>query len=199
MQNVLENMQRVADHPIDTVFIRRWSPRAMSGEEISGEELMSLFEAARWAPSSYNNQSWRFVFAHRETLEWNVFFDLLSEQNQSWAKNAGALVAILSKKTFDRNGEPSRTHSFDAGAAWENFALQGFLKGLAVHGMEGFDYDRAREDLSVPEDYQVEAMAAVGRPGRKDALPEELRKMESPNGRKKLSEIVFRGRFGNQV
>lgn len=197
MPNVLEKKtQRVADHPIDDIFINRWSPRAMAEEEVTGEELMSLFEAARWAPSSYNNQPWRFIYAHRETLEWNILFDLLNEQNQAWAKNAGVLVLIVSKTTFDKDGKPSWTHSFDAGAAWQNFALQGFLHGLVVHGMQGFDYQKAREVLCIPEGHTVEAMAAVGRRGRTEDLAPEMQKMEFPNGRKKLSEFVFRGRFG---
>jgi hypothetical protein len=96
---------------------------------------------------------------------------------------------------FDHNDEPSITHSYDAGAAWENFALQGFHQNLVVHGMEGFDYERARKELRIPEEFQVEAMAAVGKPGRKELLPEKLRTRESPNDRRKLSESVFEGPF----
>jgi nitroreductase len=125
---------RKADYPIDNLFLDRWSPRAMSGEAISQEELMPLFEAARWAPSSYNNQPWRFLYAHRDTEQWKLFFDLLVEFNQGWARNAGVLVLFISKNTLDMNGEPAPTHSFDTGAAWENLALQGWLKGLVVHG-----------------------------------------------------------------
>lgn len=197
MPNALEQeTERVADHPADRLFVNRWSPRAMSGEPLNGEELMGLFEAARWAPSSYNNQPWRFIYAQRDTIEWNEFFNLMNEWNQSWAKNAAALVVILSKTTFDKDGSPSPTHSFDAGAAWENLALQGSLRDLVVHGMQGFDYQKAREVLAVPPEYAVEAMAAVGKPGRKEDLPRALQAMESPSGRKKLSELVFRGRFG---
>jgi nitroreductase len=136
--------KRKADHPIDKIFLDRWSPRAMTGEAVSQEDLMTLFEAARWAPSSYNNQPWRILYARRDTQHWPLFFDLLVEFNQSWAKNAGALVLFISRTHFDFNGEPAVTHSFDTGAAWENLALQGWLKGLVVHGMQGFDYDRAR-------------------------------------------------------
>lgn len=186
---------RQPEYDVDPLFVERWSPRAMSGEEISEAELMSLFEAARWAPSSFNNQPWRFVYARRNTPHWERFLDLLVEGNRSWAKAAAALVVILSKKTFDRNNRPSRTHSFDAGAAWENLALQGWRKGLVVHGMEGFEYEKAREVLRVPGDYDVEAMAVIGRPGRKEDLPEKLQEREKPTARKSLFEIVFEGMF----
>jgi nitroreductase len=185
---------RRPEYNIDRIFLNRWSPRAMSGEEISRDELMSLFEAARWAPSSYNSQPWRFLYAMRNTANWELFFNLMVEVNQAWAKNAAALIVVASKKTFD-NGKPSRTHSFSAGAAWENLALQGSLKGLVVHGMQGFDYDRARQVLNIPDDYEVEAMIAVGRPGKKENLPEKLQEREFPSTRKKVSEIAFEGKF----
>ena len=186
---------RKADYPIDTIFLDRWSPRAMSGEELPLAELMLVLEAARWAPSSYNNQPWRIVYARRNTEHWPRLFNLLGEPNQVWAVNAAALLVFISKTTFDYNGEPSPTHSYDTGAAWENVALQGALKGLVLHGMQGFDYDRAKKDLDVPEGYKVEAMAAVGKPGRWEDLPEKLRQKEFPSDRRKLSETVFEGSF----
>lgn len=186
---------RRADHPIDNLFLDRWSPRAMSGEPIAQEDLMTLFEAARWAPSSYNNQPWRFLYARRDTEQWALFFDLLVEFNQSWARNAAVLVLFISKNTFDMSGELSVTHSFDSGAAWENLALQGWLKGLVVHGMQGFDYERARTDLHVPEGFKVEAMVAIGKPGSVDVLPPELRERELPSDRRKLEETICEGRF----
>ena len=187
--------KRHAEHPVDELFLDRWSPRAMSGEEIGEEDLLTLFEAARWAPSSYNAQPWRFLYARRGTEHWQTFFDLMVEFNQSWAKDAAALVVFVSRETFEHNGEPSVTHSFDTGAAWQNFALQGWLKGYVVHGMQGFDYERARTALNVPEGFRVEAMAAVGRPGTPDKLPEKLRERETPSDRRPLSEIVYEGRF----
>jgi nitroreductase len=186
---------RKADFPIERFLLDRWSPRAMSGEEISREELMRLFEAARWAPSSFNAQQWRALYARRGTESWQTFFDLLVEANKAWAKNAAVLVVFISRKVFDYNNEPSVTHSYDAGAAWENFALQGFQQNLVVHGMEGFDYEQARRELRIPDEFQVEAMAAVGRPGSKEMLPEKLRTRESPNDRRKLAESVFEGPF----
>jgi nitroreductase len=186
---------RKPEFDVDEIFLNRWSPRAMSGEEISEAELMSLFEAAKWAPSSFNNQPWRFLYTRRNSENWGLFFNLLAEFNQAWAKNASALMVIISRKTFDHNGKPSRTHSFDTGAAWQNLALQGALKGLVVHGMQGFDYDKAREVLNVSDDYEVEAMVAVGMPGKVEELPERLREREFPSTRKKLSEIVFEGKL----
>jgi nitroreductase len=187
---------RTTDYPINPAFPQRWSPRAMSGEELREEEIFSLFEAARWAPSSYNNQPWRFLYARRNTPAWDQFFDLLVEPNKIWCKNAAVLVVIISKTTFDHNGKPSKTHSYDAGAAWGYLALQGSMNNLVIHGMQGFDYQKAKETLEIPDDYQVEAMAAIGKPGKKDDLPEEVRKREFPSDRKKITEIAFEGKFG---
>lgn len=187
--------KRNADHPIDQLFLDRWSPRAMTGEAIADEELMTLFEAGRWAPSSYNNQPWRFLYAHRDSEHWPLFFNLMVEFNQSWAKDASVLVIFISRTHFDFNGEASVTHSFDTGAAWENLALQGWLKGLVVHGMQGFDYDRARADLKIPEGFQVEAMAAIGRPADPSSLTPELRAKEAPSDRRKLEQTICEGPF----
>jgi nitroreductase len=183
-------------HRIDPLFPNRWSPRAMSGESLEKEELLRLFEAARWAPSAFNSQPWRFLYSFRDTSSWELFFGALSENNKRWAKNAAVLILVLSQRISDYNGKPLDTHSFDAGAAWENLALQGSLMGLVVHGMSGFDYDKARRELSVPEDYQVEAMIAVGRRGKAEELPEEQRAKEFPSGRKPIGEFAFEGRFG---
>ncbi len=187
--------KRRADHPIDKIFLDRWSPRAMSGEAIAEEDLMALFEAARWAPSSFNNQSWRILYARRDGKHWPLFLSLLVESNQAWANKAAALLLFISKTTFDYNGKPARTHSFDTGAAWENLALQAMLRGYVAHGMQGFDYDRARTDLGVPDEYQVEAMIAVGMPGSKESLPEKLQAVETPNDRRPLANSVCEGPF----
>jgi nitroreductase len=187
--------KRHTDHPVNPLFLDRWSPRAMSGEAIAKEELMILFEAARWAPSSGNNQPWRILYAQRDSAHWALFFDLLVEGNKVWARNAAVLLVLVSKTTFDHNGKPSVTHAFDTGAAWENLALQGCLRGLVVHGMEGFDYERARTTLGIPEGYQVQAMAAVGKPGPKEALSEKLQAREAPNDRRSLDRTICEGPF----
>jgi nitroreductase len=186
---------RKADHPIDRLFLDRWSPRAMSGEPIDMADLLALFEAARWAPSSGNSQPWRFLFARRETEAWPLFFDLLNDGNKTWCRSAAALVVFISRTASDRTGRPLVTHSYDTGSAWLSFALQGWLKGFVVHGMAGFDYARAAATLQVPQEFSVEAMAAVGRPGRVEDLPATLQARESPGSRRPVVESVFEGRF----
>ena len=186
---------RVNQYEVDRIFINRWSPRAMSGEKISDEELFSLFEAARWAPSSFNNQPWRFIYAKRETENWDKFFDLLMDGNKTWCDNAAVLIVLISKTTFDYNGKFSSSHSLDAGSAWENLALQGSSKELVIHGMQGFDYDKAKEVLNVPDDFKVEMMISVGKPGNIKQLPDKLQQMEVPSGRKKINEISCEGEF----
>src|SRR5437667_7210743 len=119
---------RKPTYEVNPLILNRWSPRSFSGEELTDKELFTLFEAARWAPSSYNNQPWRFIYAKKGSKDWRTFLSLLVDFNQSWAKNAAVLVVAASKVTFN-NGKPSRTHSFDTGAAWANFALQGALGG----------------------------------------------------------------------
>ena len=189
---------REPDHDIDPLFVNRWSPRAMTGESVPAEELLPLFEAARWAPSAYNNQHWRFVYTTREDEEFETMLGLLNEYNQSWASDAGAFVAIFSKTTLDGSGDPAETRSFDTGAAWQNFALEGARRGLAVHPVAGFDWGRIHEALGVPaEEFDAEVMIAVGERADPETLPEDLQERERPNGRKDLDEIVARGDFAS--
>lgn len=186
--------KRPVENDVDSLFVDRWSPRAMSGEEIGEAELLRLFEAARWAPSSMNNQPWRILYALRGSVSWQLFYGLLAEGNRVWCDRAAALLMFVSKTTFE-NGKPCRTHSYDTGAAWMSLALQGTLRGYVVHGMQGFDYDRAREVLHVPEGYKVEAMAAVGLPGAAEDLPEALQARENPSERRSLGQTVCEGAF----
>jgi nitroreductase len=186
---------RVADHDVEPLFLRRWSPRAMSGQAVTREELARLFEAARWAPSTYNEQEWRFRYAHRDTPHWATLFGLLLEANRAWCKDAGALVAIFARTTFTRNGKPNPVHLFDCGCAFENLALQGASMGLVVHGMAGFDWDRAAKELRAPADHVPAAMFAVGRPGDPATLPDALRDKEVPSGRRPIAETAGEGPF----
>ena len=188
-------MERIPDHPIEELFTRRWSPRAMSGEPVSQEDLMRLFEAARWAPSSGNAQPWRFVYARAGTPHFERLLGLLVEANRAWCAKAGALIVILSKKTSESGGRPLPTHSFDAGAAWMSLALQGSQMGLVTHGMAGFDYGRARVELAVPDDVAVDAMVAVGHSGRVEDLPEKYQSREVKSSRRPVAESVFEGTF----
>lgn len=193
MINALE--VRKPDHPIESLFVERWSPRAMSGEALSEGEILTLFEAARWAPSTYNEQEWRFLYARRDTPQWPLLFELLIEFNQSWCKNAGILCVVLAHKVFALNGKPNPVHLYDAGAAWENIALQGTAMGLVVHGMAGFDYEKAHTVLKVPDDYAVAAMFVAGKPAPADVLPEGVREKEVPSDRKPVTEIICEGAF----
>lgn len=173
----------------------RWSPRAMSGESLSDGELMPLFEAASLAPSSYNGQPWRFIYAKRNTSHWDKLFNLLVEPNKVWVKNAGVLVLIVSRTLFEHNNKPCVTHSFDTGSAWENLALEGCARGLVVHGMQGFSYTKAKEDFAISDHYKVEAMIAIGKKGPKDTLSKALQEDEHPKSRKPLKELISEGSF----
>ena len=190
---------RVADHSIDQVFLNRWSPRAFTGEQIPQSVLFALFEAARWAPSSYNSQPWRFLYATNGNAHWDKFLGLLIEFNQSWAKTASALIFVVSETTMPAPGQTGRmhsyTHSFDAGAAWACLALQATMLGWHTHGMSGVDFTRAKTELKVPGDHRVEAAIAVGRLGPKTLLPEALQAREFPSPRKPLADLIFEGGF----
>jgi len=192
-----QEVEKVRPNPrsIHPLILNRWSPRSMTAEPLTDADLAPLFEAARWAPSSYNNQPWRFLYGKKGTAAWPLFFNLMVEFNQGWAKNAGALVLVISKTTFDHNNKPCRTHSFDAGAAWMALALEGAGRGLVVHGMEGFDYERAKKDLKIPDDHQVEALVAIGKRAPITQLAEELQKKEAPSTRKGAAEISKEGSF----
>ncbi len=186
---------RKPDYPIEPLIYRRWSPRAMSGGPLSEAELLTLFEAARWAPSTYNEQEWRFLYARRETPQWPLFFDLLVEGNQAWCQRAAVLVVVLARKTFARNNKPNPVHLFDAGSSWQNIALQATAMGLVSHGMQGFDFEKARSALKVPDEFAVAAMFALGRPGNPNDLPPELRERETITGRRATRESICEGIF----
>ncbi len=165
-------------------LVLRWSPRSMTGEPLSKADLLPLFEAARWAPSSYNNQPWRFHYALRGTPGFQKLFALLMEANQAWCKDAACLMVAVSKTTFDFNGQPMVTHSHDTGAAWHAMAIEGVRRNLLVHGMSGFDYDKAAQTLGLDSGFSVECMIAVGRPG-------EGIEQETVNDRKSVDEIAI--------
>ncbi|MFM0739598.1 nitroreductase family protein [Paraburkholderia xenovorans] len=190
---------RTADHAIDRQFLDRWSPRAFTSDTISEATLLTLFEAARWAPSSYNSQPWRFVYARRDTPHWERFLTFLNEFNQSWAKHAAAIVIVLSKSTFTPPGGaaeiPAPTHSFDTGAAWGYLALQASLSGWHAHGLAGIEREIIRRELAVPDAYSIEAAIAIGRAGDKTSLPEALQAREVQSQRNPLSAIASEGRL----
>jgi len=165
----------------------------MSGEPITRDELFQLFEAARWAPSSGNSQPWRMLYAHRDTEHWPRFFGLLADGNKTWCVHAAVLVVFVSQTRREGSDRVLPTHSYDTGSAWMSLAYQGWMSGYVVHGMAGFDYERARTELGVPSDFHVNAMCAIGRPGPLENLPEPLRLRETPSPRKKVEEWAWEG------
>lgn len=191
--------QRTADHAIDRQFLDRWSPRAFTPDTLPDATLLTFLEAARWAPSSYNVQPWRFVYARRDTEHWPRFLGFLNEFNRGWAQHSAAIVLVLSKKTFVPPGGtdpvPSTTHAFDAGPAWAQLALQASLSGWKAHGLAGIEREHIRHELALPDDYAIEAAVAIGRPGDPAQLPEALRAREAPSGRHPLAAIAAEGVF----
>ena len=188
-------LTRESKYSILPLILSRTSSRAFSPERLTEEELMSLFEAAHWAPSSYNNQPWRFIYARRGEKEWPLLFNLLIEFNQSWCKDADTLVLVVSHNTYEHNDKPSKTSHFDTGAAWMSLALEAHARNWVAHGMEGFDYAAAKIAFNIPDSYTIEAMIAIGKQGNPETLPPELRKRETPTPRKPLLEVISKGSF----
>lgn len=190
---------RSTDHPAHRLFVDRWSPRGFSDEALPEKELFTFIEAARWAPSSYNSQPWRFLYALRGEPEFATFLGPLIEFNRGWAQHAAALVYVISKTSMISAGktEPTalRTHSFDAGAAWANFANQAALSGWACHGMSGFDVAAAQQVLQVPNGFAVDIAVAVGRKGDGAQLSDALKEREKPSPRLPVGEIASSGLF----
>jgi nitroreductase len=173
------------------------SPRAFDASSIPENDLFTMFEAARWAPSAFNAQPWRFLYAMRDDPYWTHFLSFLIPFNASWARNASALVYVLSETLILTGGEltPSHSHSFDAGAAWALLALQAKNLGYDSHGMSGIDFAQARAELSIPGRLRTEAAVAIGRRADGSSLPETLRAREGPSNRKPIEELVFHGRL----
>lgn len=193
-------ISRHADHPIDSIFLERWSPRAFDGSDMPAADLMAMFEAARWAPSAFNSQPWHFLYAKRGDENWERFLSLLVPFNQSWAHTASVLIYIVSDTlpvTDRKTGEPapSTTHAFDTGAAWISLALQATRMGYHAHGMSGIQYDLARSELGLPDRYQLNAACVVGRIGDPAQLDEKQRAREFPSDRKPQGDFVHAGNF----
>ena len=177
---------------VDESIRRRWSPRAFADKEVSSDTLKAIFEAARWAASSSNEQPWRFLVGRRGDETYEKIFNSLVEFNQSWAKSAPVLMLSVAKKTFTAKGNPNRTALHDTGAATANLTLQATASGLHTHSMAGFDSDQVRASFAIPSDYEIGAVTAIGYFGDPATLPEHLLKIEvAPRQRKALEEIVF--------
>lgn len=191
--------QRTPDHAIDPQFTARWSPRAFTGEPIDEATLLRFLEAARWAPSGFNSQPWRFAWGRAGTPAWAPIFGTLLSFNQQWAQRASALVVVVSQQRWVPPGKSElqdiTSHAFDAGAAWAHLALQASLSGWHTHGMGGFDHGRARENLGIPDGFTPHIVVAIGRLGDKSLLPESLQAREIPSPRRPLTELASEGRF----
>jgi nitroreductase len=186
------------DVAIDGLLAGRWSPRAISSKAVSREQLHSVLEAARWAPSSYNMQPWRFVVFDRSNDEvaFKKAFATLVPFNQGWNANVPVLICVLAK-TLTAKGDVNRTASYDTGAAGLSLTLQAHSLGLVAHQMSGFDINAFRETFSPPDDVEVIAMIALGHPGDPALLDDVLRERENaPRARAAIGEIAFDGAWG---
>lgn len=189
----LEQNPRVSEADIDEMFTDRWSPRGFDPQPLARNAVAQLFEAARWAPSCFNEQPWRFYFATSDA-DREAYLSALVPRNQLWAKQAPLLIFVLARRTFGQSGRDNRHAPFDAGAAWLSLALQARKMGLYAHAMAGFNQRRAYAILGVSEtEYHIMAAVAVGRKGSADHLPQEMQVIEKPNARRPLSEIIVEG------
>ncbi len=193
----LRNPAKTAS-PIHDLLAHRWSPRAFDGRPVEPEKLRSLFEAARWASSSFNAQPWNFIVATKDDPEnFQRVLDCFVERNQSWAKNAPVLALSVAGLKFAHNGQPNRHAFHDVGQAVANLALQATALGLEIHQMAGIDPEKARQIFGIPEGYEAVAGIALGYPGDPASLPDPLRERElAPRERKPLDSFVFAGRWG---
>jgi nitroreductase len=186
---------RLPETEVDPLFVERWSRRALSDRPLSAQQIATLFEAARWAPSASNLQPWLFVYASQpESLA--RARTLLKELNQRWAAHAPLLVFVFARKRHPETGAALRTAAFDTGAAWQSLALQAHKLGLSAHAMGGIHLDETYAALGVPSaDFDAIAGIAVGYPGDRESLPGDLHEREQPNARKSTREFVFEGRY----
>jgi nitroreductase len=193
-------MQKPAStgYPILDLLRQRWSPRAFADRPVEPEKLRILVEAARWAPSCYNEQPWSFIVATKENrAEFDRLLSCLVEGNARWARHAPVLMLSVAKLTFDRNNKPNRHAVHDVGLAVENLVIQGMALGLYVHQMAGFHLDKAREVYAIPEGHEPVAAMVIGYLGDSAGLPDDLREREmAPRTRKSLESFVFGGRWG---
>jgi nitroreductase len=191
-------MSRTANYPILPILTERWSPRAFSDKPVTEEQILTLLEAARWAPSASNLQPWRFIYGIKGEPEFDTLLSLLIPFNEGWARNAAALIFVASVTSFD--GERQNiSNSFDAGAAWMSLALQAHSMGLVAHGMGGIEYEKIPLVLEFSPLLKVEAAIAIGYQGDVSILPEGLQARETPSDRQPLEAMAFKGRFSGEI
>ena len=189
--------------PIADLIAKRWSPRAFDASKpVSQAQIIALLEAARWAPSCFGDQPWRFLVWNKnvDAEAWQHAFDCLAPSNQTWVKAAPILMLTCADTLFGHNQQPNRWGQHDTGAAAENLCLQASSMGLAVHQMGGFNADLTREKFNIPTQYTPMAMLAVGYEGDANNLPDELKTRElAERKRKPLGELFFNGTWGKSV
>jgi nitroreductase len=193
---------RQVTRPVDPDIVRRWSPRAFDASPIEEDLLLTVLEAARWAPSAYNAQPWRFVYELRDGPRWDAFVSVLLPFNGAWAMNASALVFVLLDSLMAMPGKDpvvNANASFDVGSAWGLLALQATKLGLHTHAMAGLDHARAAETLGFDDRYQVVAGIAIGRVGAPEQLSESLRAREVASHRRSIEGIASRGHFADAL
>jgi nitroreductase len=188
-----------SDHPVHTLIQNRWSPRSFSSKPVPSEALRSLFEAARWTPSSYNAQPWAFIVGTKDEPEnYARVLSTLIEFNQAWAKNAPVLGIAVSELMFGHNQQPNRNAFYDTGAAMAVLTTEATARELFVHQMAGFDPTRAKEVFHIPSGWEPIAAFALGYAGDPGSLPDQLRERElAPRSRKPLAEFVMAGKWGH--
>jgi nitroreductase len=187
MMNIYSVAKKYRKNPrnISDDIIFRWSPRSMTKQTVPEGILLSLIEAASYAPSAFNAQPEKFYYAKRGSKSFSKILDILSPFNKEWCIKASFIILLVSKISFEHNGKPNRSHSFDAGAAWEAFAVEGVKRNLVVHAMSGLDFDKAKKFLKLDDDYQVECAIAVG-------FPEKEVETETITLRKPVKELVVK-------
>jgi nitroreductase len=196
LSQTIEEIEKLKHAPavagVLDIILKRWSPRAFSDKAVSGEDLKKIFEAARWAASSYNEQPWRFLVGHKGDETYKKIFDSLVEFNQGWAKSAPVLILSVGKKTFTGNGAPNGYGIHDTGAATAYIGLQATALGLYTHSMAAFDHHKVAAAFGIPDDFATGSVTALGYFGDPNTLPDQLKQQEvSPRQRKPLEEIVF--------
>ena len=189
----------VTDVPVHELITNRWSPRAFAEKPVSAEVLRALFEAARWAPSSNNEQPWAYFVATKDDAEnYAKMLGVLVEFNANWAKQAPVLALSVAHVKMQRDGKPNRVALHDVGSATSQLTLEANSRGLQVHQMAGFDAEKARQTFAIPLDWEPVAGIALGYPGDPESLPDKLRERElAPRTRKPLSEFVMTGGWGH--
>lgn len=193
--------QAAPDHPIHDLIAQRWSPYAYSDRAVSDEDLRSLFEAARWAASSYNEQPWSYIVATRDDAEqFAKVLSCLVEPNQAWAQAAPVLVLCCTNLNFSRNGKPNAAASHDLGLAAGNLCLEATQRGLCVHQMIGILPENAQEIFAIPAGTQPLTAMAIGYPVAAENLPDALKDRDTaPRERKPLADFVFEGKWGDRA